>query len=199
MVPPGTYRVSLASVVDGRTTELVPPVEFRAVPITEPSIPVGDRAAIAAFHQQAARLQRAVLGAAQGMNEAENQLRLLLRALEQTPAAPPALADTARALVTRLLDLRVALSGDPTLSSRSEPTMPTIQGRLGRIVVGTWNTTMAPTETHRRQYQVVSAEFAAWLPRLRAIVETDLPRLARAAEAAGAPWTPGRPLPDWRP
>jgi len=199
MVPPGTYRVSLASVVDGRTTELVPPVEFRAVPVTEPSIPVGDRAAIAAFHQQAARLQRAVLGAAQGMTDAENQLRLLLRALEQTPAAPAALADTARALVTRLLDLRVALTGDPTLSSRSEPNLPTIQGRLGRIVGGTWSTTMAPTETHRRQYQIVSAEFAAWLPRLRALVETDLPRLARAAEAAGAPWTPGRPLPEWRP
>jgi len=186
-------------VVDGRTTELVPPVEFRAVPVTEPTIPVGDRAAIAAFHQQAARLQRAVMGAAQAMTDAENQVRLLLRAVELTPAAAPALADTARAIITRLLDLRIALNGDPTLSRRSEPNLPTIQDRLGRIVGGTWSTTMAPTQTHRRQYDIVSAEFTAWLPRLRAVIEGELPRLARAAEAAGAPWTPGRPLPDWRP
>lgn len=197
MVPPGTYRVSLASVVDGVTTELVPPVTFRAVAITEPTIPVADRAAVTAFHLQAARLQRAVMGAAQAMSEAENQLSLVRRALDQTPGAPPALADTARALVTRLLDLRIALSGDPTLSRRQEPDMPTIQDRLGRIVGGTWSTTMAPTQTHRRQYEIVSTEFAAWLPRLRAIVEQDLPRLLEAAEAAGAPWTPGRRIPSW--
>lgn len=199
IVPPGTYRVSLASVVDGRVTELVPPVAFRTVPVTEPTIPVVDRAAVAAFHQQAARLQRAVAGATQAMNEAENQARLLLRAMELAPAAPRALADSARAIITRILDLRIVLSGDPTLSRRSEPNLPNIQGRLGRIVGGTWSTTMAPTQTHRRQYDIVAAEFGAWLPRLRTVVEQDLPRLARAAEAAGAPWTPGRPLPDWRP
>lgn len=75
--------------------------------------------------------------------------------------------------------------------------MTSMQDRLGRIVGGTWSTTMAPTQTHRRQYEIVSTEFAAWVPQLRAIVEQDLPRLARAAEAAGAPWTPGRPIPNW--
>ena len=197
IVPPGTYRVSLASVVDGVTTELVPPVSFRAVPITEPTIPVGDRTAIAEFHLQAARLQRVVQGATQAMNETESQLGMLRRALDQTPTAPAALMDTARALTTRLLDLRIALSGDPTLSRRQEPDMTSMQDRLGRIVGGTWSTTMAPTQTHRRQYEIVSTEFAAWLPRLRAIVEQDLPRLAAAAEAAGAPWTPGRAIPRW--
>jgi len=184
-------------VVDGITTELVPPVSFRAVPITEPTIPVGDRAAIAVFHQQSAQLQRVVMGAAQAMSEAESQLATLRRAIDQTPAVPAALMDTARMLTTRMLDLRVAMSGDPTLSRRQEPDMTSIQDRLGRIVGGTWSTTMAPTQTHRRQYEIVSTEFAAWLPQLRTIVEQDLPRLMRAAEAAGVPWTPGRPIPNW--
>jgi hypothetical protein len=33
---------------------------------------------------------------------------------------------------------------------------------------------------------------------LHALIETDLVRLEHAADAAGAPWTPGR-VPDWKP
>jgi hypothetical protein len=34
------------------------------------------------------------------------------------------------------------------------------------------------------------------LTRLRTLVETDVARLEKAMEAAGAPWTPGR-IPVW--
>jgi hypothetical protein len=44
---------------------------------------------------------------------------------------------------------------------------------------------------------VASAEFGAFLPKLRAFVE-EMRRLEADAEAAGAPWTPGR-MPEWRP
>jgi hypothetical protein len=71
--------------------------------------------------------------------------------------------------------------------------------RLGAITGGTWTNSLdAPTATHRRQYDIVAAEFAKVLAQVKPLVETELKRLEDAAEAAGAPWTPGR-LPAWRP
>jgi hypothetical protein len=55
----------------------------------------------------------------------------------------------------------------------------------------------APTATQRRQYEIVSAEFATALGQLRALVDGELKRVEVAAETAGVPWTPGR-MPEWR-
>ena len=46
-------------------------------------------------------------------------------------------------------------------------------------------------------YSVAAQEFAQELAKLRALVETDLVKLEKALEAAGAPYTPGR-LPEWK-
>jgi hypothetical protein len=98
-----------------------------------------------------------------------------------------------------LRDIQTQLSGDPTMSRRSEPSAPSILNRLGGITGGLWSSTLeAPTATHRRQYEIVAAEFEKVLAQLRPVIQTDLKRIEDAAEAAGAPWTPGR-LPDWKP
>jgi hypothetical protein len=55
-----------------------------------------------------------------------------------------------------------------------------------------------PTSTERRQYEILSAEFATVLTKLRAIADTRLRTTEVAAEQAGAPWTPGR-IPEWKP
>jgi hypothetical protein len=54
------------------------------------------------------------------------------------------------------------------------------------------------TETNRRGYAIAADGFEALLPRLRQLIEVDLPKLEKEMEAAGAPWTPGRTLPKWK-
>jgi hypothetical protein len=99
----------------------------------------------------------------------------------------------------KLRDIQVALSGDPTMSRRSEPTPPSLLSRLGAITNSLWSNTLdAPTATHRRQYEIVAAEFEKVLAQLRPAVQTDLKRVEEFAEAAGVPWTSGR-LPEWKP
>ncbi len=46
-------------------------------------------------------------------------------------------------------------------------------------------------------YSIAAQEFSGELAKLRALVETDLLKLEKALEAAGAPYTPGR-LPEWK-
>jgi hypothetical protein len=161
------------------------------------SLAVADRAALTAFHRQTASLQRAAMGAGQALGELETRLGLLTQAIDRTTGAPATLARTARLLREQLRGLRTAYSGDQTVGARQEPTPPTISERVGRIVRGSWASTSAPTATHRRSFEVASAELGGFLPRLREAAAA-LRQLEEAAERAGAPWTPGR-IPEWRP
>ena len=169
---------------------------FHAVSLGQ-ATPAADRAAIAAFHLRTAELQRAATGTNATLGEAENRLGLLRRAIEATPGAPAALAERGRAVAGRLRDLRMELRGDSALEAAQEPTPPTLLDRVQRVVGNTWSTTQAPTATHRRNYEIASQELAAFLPRLQGVLD-ELRKLETDAEAAGAPWTPGR-LPVWKP
>jgi hypothetical protein len=130
------------------------------------------------------------------MDEAKVRLEHLQKAALDTPKAPPALLDQAKALGVRLAALQTELSGDGLMARYQEPTVPAIEERVGRVVEGTWTVTSAPTATQRRDYDLAADAFAAWLPRAKAFLEQDLKGLEDALDAAGAPWTPGR-LPTW--
>lgn len=196
MVPPGTYTVTLTTRQGGRE-DVAGTQKFNVVPLGQPPASATDRAAIADFHRQAARLQRAALGTNASLSEAENRLGLLRRAIDNTPAAPKTLSDRGRALADKLRELRTELSGDAVIEARQEPTPPTLLDRIGRVVGNTWSTTQPPTATHRHNFDIASQQLAVFLPKLNAVA-TDLRQLETDAEAAGAPWTPGR-LPTWKP
>ena len=46
------------------------------------------------------------------------------------------------------------------------------------------------------EYDIVVAEYEEVIGDLRQLVETDLPALNEKLDEAGAPWTPGRKIPD---
>jgi hypothetical protein len=195
MAVPGTYKVTLTIRQDGRET-VVGSQTFKAIPLGQGALSAPDRGAIAAFHQETARLQRAAMGTNAALVEADARLQLLRRAIDATPAAP-ALAERGRALNQRLRALRTEMDGDSVIAGENEPTPPTLTNRIQRVVFNTWSTVSAPTATHRRNYQIASEELTQFLPRFRAFLD-DQKKLEDDAEAAGAPWTPGR-VPAWKP
>ncbi len=196
MALPGNYTVSLAKHVDGEWTELSGPVSFETVPVGHASLPIGDRAESLAFHRKTARLQRAAMAAARVAGEVQTRIDHLRKAALDTPAGSPSWLDRIERIETRLDDLRVELEGDSTVSSRSEPTPPSILQRVGRSIRRVWTSSAAPTATQKRGYEIAAEAFAPVLEDLRALVEEDLEPLEGEMEAAGAPWTPGR-LPTW--
>ena len=196
-VLPGTYTVSMARRVDGVSTPVGQPQKFEVYMLdgdTSPRTP-----AVLAFQQQTSKLQRAVLGANALINETLTRVQALRRALQETPGADDKLTNDARVLETKLREIQVTLSGDPTMARRSEPSPSSMLNRLSGITGSLWSNTLeAPTATQRRQYDIVAAEFEKVLSQLRPVIDTDLKRVEDAAEAAGAPWTSGR-LPVWKP
>ena len=198
LVAPGRYTVSVAKRVDGVVTPWGEPQTIDAVPLDNATLPATDRAALLAFQEQTARLQRAVLGAVRAAGEAQARIDLLKKALVDAPGADPKLRVDLAGVEARLKDLLVQLSGDETVAKRNEPTPPSIVDRVQQIVTGHWDATSAATGTAKRNYDAAAQAFGPTLQKLRALLLVDLKRIEDAAESAGTPWTPGR-VPEWRP
>ena len=116
------------------------------------ALAAADKAALLAFQQKTARLQRGVLGAVKAAGEAQNRLSHIKKAIADTPQADPGLIDQANSPEAQLHDHQVELSGDKVVSSRSERTPMSITSRVNRIVGGQWTSTAAPTQTNRDAY-----------------------------------------------
>jgi hypothetical protein len=181
--------------VGGTVTPLAGPETFECAPLRPGSLPVADRDAVLAFQKQVADLYGAARGAVSTAREARTRVDHLRKAIDDTPGAPPALAGRVRDMDARLYRLMDALTGDEVVAKYNEPTPPSILDRVNRIQQQ-WNTTMEPTGTQRRTYEIAAEEFTRALADLKQL-EGDLTTLEADAEAAGAPWTPGR-VPDWR-
>jgi hypothetical protein len=196
LVLPGTYQVSLAKRIEGQITPLAGPRQFQVASPVSATLAAADRAELLSFLKRVQRLQRAVLGAARTADDTQKRLQLLKKALDDTPGADLALATEARALESRLRELKRQLEGDRVIAQRNYPVPPAIADRVESIVYSHWYATAAPTQTSRQAYDIAAEEFSAALAGLRQLVETDLAALEAKAEAAGAPWTPGR-VPVW--
>jgi photosystem II stability/assembly factor-like uncharacterized protein len=195
MATPGKYTVSLAKRVDGKVTPLAASQTFEASGAG--AISVSDRSSLLAFEQKTSRLQRAVRGAGEVIDETRDRLAHIKQSLLDTPGKDDAaLGDQARALEARLREIDVALRGDSVAGERQMPTAPSITDRVEGIVGTQWTVTSAPTRTSLDAYSIASGEFEVQLAALKTLVEKDLRGLEEKMEKMGAPYTPGR-IPDW--
>ena len=195
---PGSYKVTLSRYLEGSFQALAGPVEFTTESIGTATLPAEDREALLAFQKKAARLQRAVLGAGNALEEASERIASVKKAAMETPGLEMAVLSRIRDLETKLEDIRVKLNGDSTISSRNEPTLPGIRSRVQGIVSGQITSTSAPTATQDESYQLAAEEFGKVLPELTKLIRTDLAEVEDILEKSNAPWTPGR-IPVWQP
>jgi photosystem II stability/assembly factor-like uncharacterized protein len=191
-VVPGRYSVSLAQRVGGVVKELGAPITFNVAMDPQSAHLAADQNARWEFQQKLQALRRDIAGSLELATSMNTRLDSIRKALDQTPAAPRALHDQARALQRRLGEIRVQLEGDRRLGSRAGPQPVAISERANTIS-GELNRTLArQTTTHEQQLQIASELFTAEREKLRTLVETDVPAIEKELERLGAPYTPGR-------
>lgn len=196
LVVPGQFTVSIAKHVDGKITPLSQPQTFDVQSLGLASLPAKDRKELLAFQQKAGQLQRAVMGTEKVVNEALRRIKFIKKALSDTPKAPPELNRKANQLEHKLLDAKIVLSGDNVKTDRRfyEPVHPPLTLRLHIESYAT-----APvTGTAKENYDIAAQAFETLLAELKTLIEKDLVQLQANLEKYGAPWTPGRGLPDWK-
>jgi photosystem II stability/assembly factor-like uncharacterized protein len=195
MAPPGTYAVTLAKKVDGEVTVLAGPLEFEVVRVFEGVLDGTSPADTADFMREVASLQRAVTAADEAIELSFQRIGDLETALSRSTTEPGTLDTELEALKQRLYELDLGLSGNRSRSSSGEVRVPNISRRLRVAAMSSGMSDYGPTATHRRAFEIATEEFGALEGDLKQVLEVDLPALEAKMEAAGVPWTPGRPLP----
>ena len=198
MAAPGEYSVRLVLATGDGHRDLTAPRSFTVKPLGTATLVAADRDALLAFQREVAELQRAAVAVDRAARETTQRLDLLRRAVRATPRIDAAPYETRiTAFEDRLFEIRRVLSRDRTALDRAEFAPPSVMQRVSRIVGTQFRATSAPTTTQRDSYAVASAQLAEMSEALRALVEGDLTALEADLEAAGVPWTPGRPIPRW--
>lgn len=193
---PGNYSVSMAKCVDGVIADPCVKQNFKAVVLNNSTLPASDRNALVQFQKEVHELSRAVNGAIRATNDLEEKIKLLKKALKNTPMAPANLFSDLKSIEKKTTEIKRQLTGDRTILKRNENAPVSVRSRISTIVYGMLRSTSAPTWTQRDSYKVAGEEFSIVLSDLKQLMETDLNNLENAMEQAGAPWTPGR-IPEW--
>ena len=190
---PGTYTAELVRRDANGTTRLGEPQSFTPQVLAAAGVPPVDVEARHAFQREVADLQRRVFGAVSALRASIERVETLAAAMDESGAEGDLRAQ-ASAIRAGLLDVRARFLGDDTVSSRREAVLPGIRDRIQRVVGAFWSTA-DPTNTHRRQVEIVREQFGPANAELVDLVEVQLAGLEARADAAGVPWTPGRRIP----
>jgi len=195
MVAPGTYTVELAKRIDGVVTALTEPQSFDVVRMREGTLDGAEPAETVAFWKRLSAMQRRVSAANQVISEAREKVDALGTALARSTAPAGELDAELHAVSQRLYAIEEQLQGKQSLTELNEAQGPTISQRLFVAMIGTGRSTYGPTPTHERSLEIAEQQFEQVRADLNRLVEQRIPALEDALFDAGAPWTPGSPVP----
>lgn len=194
LVVPGTFWVTLYKRIDGRYTQLGEPRSFTVESLELSSLPKADREEILAFQEKAGKLQRAIKGTEGVVNEALMQLEYIHKALLDTPGLDMKLAAEASELEKKLIRFQWELSGDKVKLDMYEP----VELSLSQRIESQLTSTSKITETAKKHYELAARDFEVLKEKIKQVIDMELKTFKDKVEAAGAPWTPGRDIPDWK-
>ncbi len=196
-VIPGTYSVHLAKRIDGKLVDLGLSETFEVAAIRDGGTLKGrsieERTA---FARRLAKTSGAVGAAGRKIGETLQRVQAIQQVLLRSTIDDPALDDQARDLERRLKLLNDEIGGNDKRDMANDPGPVSIQARLSVAQIGTGNSTYGPTPTHLMCLDIAEKKYAELKRKLNAITEKEVPALEAALQAAGAPWSPGRPVPE---
>jgi photosystem II stability/assembly factor-like uncharacterized protein len=197
LVVPGTYKVSLALSVNGKTKDLAGPVAFGVKALSAISLPAPDREELAAFQAKVRKLNHAVRAAALVLRDLGARTGYYRTALRSVTAPHQDILESIDALEQKLESLQTRMYGDRLMAQLDKDIVPGILGRIGQVAGEQARSSSAPTQTERQSYALAEEEFTPVYAELKKIMAEDVKTLESRLDAVGAPYTPGR-LPDWR-
>ncbi len=191
LVRPGEYTVSMTTRVNGETTDLGQQHGFAVVPLQQRGLEGADPEVVVAFALQLDNLRREVKGAESAIAELLIEIDAIKSALLRSRAGE-SLREQADAIRQDLLDLQLAIAGDPNRQLFNEGGPVPVTRRLEVAFYGTAFSTYGPTPTHRRALEIAGLAFDPIQAELSEINDQRLPALRNTLDRTGVPWTPGR-------
>ncbi|MEM7692379.1 MAG: glycosyl hydrolase, partial [Pseudomonadota bacterium] len=192
---PGSYSAQLAVLRDGVLAEVGPAQRFRVKALENSPEITEDRRELQAFQLKAASLQRAVAGSVSLTQEMDRRVAFLRAALVATPTAGDEERARLQSAYALLSQVKIALSGDRTISGRNESAPVSTASRISSVYSAVSSIQSPVGAMLKESYAVAATEFSETLPLIQQLAR-ELASLENELEIKGAPWTPGR-VPQW--
>ncbi|MEM9931109.1 MAG: glycosyl hydrolase, partial [Bacteroidota bacterium] len=195
MAPPGTYTATLYRMMDGEVEQLGQPQKLQVERLYDGALKGANTDQVVSFWRELENTQAAVSAASFSLRKAKNRTKAMKTALSRANAAPGGLDTRLHAVHQQLVDIDMAMNGNPAKAELGEKDFPTIGERLGYAFTATERSSYGPTVTARRNVDIAKEEFKKLRDELTVLIEVTMPALEREIREAGAPWIEGQPLP----
>ena len=193
MVTPGTYSATLVKRVDGITTELQEPKEFKVIPLYEGHLPRKSYDDMNQFREEVFAFQQDYTATSMLLSKQLQTLAAMKRAANKTKSSNDDILKDINAARLQLLAIEKSLRGNNVKGEVGEKSSPTASDGNG-LSWRAFGNTYGPTGTHKGLLQRVKNQLKGVKTDLKVISDTELPDIERRLKAAGAPWIEGQGL-----
>jgi len=192
MVTPGTYTATFVKRVDGVTTTLKGPKEFKVVPLYEGYLPRKSYDEMQQFRDEVFAFQQDYTATSVMMIKQLQKVAAMKRAANKTTAPNDVLLKDINEARLQLLAIETSLKGNSLkdeIGERSDPTPSDGRGIPWRA----FGNTYGPTGTHKALLKRVESQLHKVKTNLK-LASTTLSDIEKRLQAAGAPWIEGQGL-----
>ncbi len=197
LVTEGHYSVQAFKRVGDELTALGKPQGFDVEALFPVAAGATGREETLTFQMKLGEFQRSVSGARSVIDEALRQVSEIKTLIKNGRSVDLTILEEARSIELGLINARDAIDGDRTKARRGAVGAPSVSSRLRNALFGTMNHSSGPTQTQRDQASIAINEYKKAIGTIKKLVEVDLEELKGKLDKAGAPWTPGRKIPDF--
>ena len=183
-VSPGTYSVSLSSLINGTWEDMEVSEKFEVVPLNNRSQDAIQWKEKEEFQQQVYALSNRLIQTNQDLNHAIKKIKAIQIALINQPKGQETYYENSRQLHEQLLDFQVVLNGNSLMTEKMELISPTVTSRLNRVRRNFYNTITAPVIEDRKNYQIAFEEFQQLEKQINSTME-ELSQLEQRLSNAG--------------
>ncbi|MCF8235860.1 MAG: hypothetical protein K9G67_13000 [Bacteroidales bacterium] len=193
MAIPGTYYVSMASLVDGQYTQHTDPVEFEVKQMRKGYLQGKSRQEIIAYLEQLRNLREAISAADIVLEQNLKKVAAMKTALFRSEAVSDTLLEELDQMRNHLLDIEEKLSGQKAKREVGEKTSPTIYSRYYFASSGAGNS-YGPTQAQLESLELTKKLTKQLKSDLDEVQDNRIPKLMAKLIEAGAPWIEGQEI-----
>jgi photosystem II stability/assembly factor-like uncharacterized protein len=196
-VLPGRYvaRLTLAGKDRVKATTMETPVAVNPDPLIPLS--AAEYQALHALRLRAAEEQARVQAVVRSAELIKDQMTEVKAALKNSSGSD-SLTKQVTSVDKEIDDILKKMRGDPNAppadADDKNKFQPSIQDRVNQVANEIGDVTSPPTQLQRETLDAAMKDLATETARLNTLLTTRVPALNRALDAAGIPWTVGRPI-----
>ena len=196
LVPSGTYKVSMAKLVNGIWQDLGQSQNFNVKRLENTTFPNTDLMGQEKFRIEVMALNDAINNGDELLRSYINEMETLKKQIKNK-ISNPVLIEKAEAIRQNLLDLEIQLNGNELITNNMELIAPSIASRVSRVRYSFNSSTSASTMTQKQSFAIALKEYNQWTVRFNNL-NKEINELENALSNSGIIIQSGKQDINWK-